>query len=221
MNRRSVHLAVVGTALILGATALRAQPTSSAPTTRPAVASSLVSAAGTNLLLNSSFEDRSGTAKDGEPWGQGYLDGVARSPFAHWGYSGFWDGGDYDIKLGQGHTGKLCARLVCREKGRGGIASEAVHAAAGSVLQFKGWFKAVGASGGVSRVNFEGEPGDGFASISLPAKPDYEWTEVTARITVPIPKEKKAGDPVAVLVFIYIQTYGELWIDDVTLAPLG
>jgi hypothetical protein len=69
-------------------------------------------------------------------------------------------------------------------------------------------------------VNFEGEPGDGFASISLPAKPDYDWTEAAATITVPVPKDKRAGDMVDVLVFIYIQTYGELWIDDVTLTPV-
>jgi len=63
--------------------------------------------AGTNLIQNSSFEERSGDPKDGEPWGKGFLDGVARSPFAHWGYSGFWDGGDYDIKLGKGHTCRI------------------------------------------------------------------------------------------------------------------
>jgi hypothetical protein len=173
-----------------------------------------------NLLLNSSFEERSGPAKDGEPWGKGYLDGVARSPFAHWGYSGFWDGGDYDIKLGQGHTGKLCARLVCREKGRGGIASEHVRVAAGSKLQFQGFFKAIGASAGSCRINFEGDPGDGFASIALPVKPDYDWTEVSGTITVPVPKNKKTGDAVDVLVFIYTHTYGELWIDDLSLTPV-
>ena len=172
-----------------------------------------------NLLLNPSFEDRSGPVRPGEPWGQGYLDGLARSPFAHWGYSGFWDGGDYDIKLGQGRTGKLCARLVCREKGRGGLGSEVVRVAAGSKLQFAGWFKALGASGGTCRVNFEGEPGDGFASLPLPATPDYDWTEVTGTISVPAPRGKQAGDQVQVLVFIYIQTYGELWIDDLLLRP--
>jgi hypothetical protein len=178
------------------------------------------SAPGTNLLRNPSFEERSGPARDGEPWGKGYLDGVARSPFAHWGYSGFWEGGDYDIKLGAGYSGKLCARLVCRQKGRGGIGSAPVRAAAGSKLQFRGFFKAIGGLGGTCRVNFEGEPGDGFASIALPAKPDYDWTEVTGTITVPVPKGKKAGDTVEVLVFIYLQTYGELWIDDLTLMPV-
>ncbi len=173
-----------------------------------------------NLLANPSFEERSGPRKPGEPWGVGFLDGVSRSPFAHWGYSGFWDGGDYDIKLGAGHTGKLCARLVCREKGRGGIGSQAIRVAAGAKLQFRGWFKAVGASSGTCRVNFEGEPGDGFASISLPPKPDYDWTEVAGTITVPVPKGKRAGDLIDILVFIYIQTYGELWIDDVALTPV-
>jgi hypothetical protein len=122
-------------------------------------------------------------------------------------------------QAGHGHTGKLCARLVCRQKGRGGIGSEAIGVAAGSKLHFKGWFKALGASGGTCRVNFEGEPGDGFASVPLRQEPDYDWTEVASTIAVPVPKGKKAGDVVEVLVFIYIQTYGELWIDDVSLTP--
>jgi hypothetical protein len=200
--------------------AVRVQAASPVPTSRPETSDAAAFPAGANLIRNSSFEDRSGPAQDEEPWGKGYLDGVARSPFAHWGYSGFWDGGDYDIKLGAGHTGKLCARLVCREKGRGGIASESVRVAAGTKFQFRGWFKALGASSGTCRVNFEGEPGDGFASISLPAKADYDWTEVADTITVPVPKGKQPGDLIEILVFIYIQTYGELWIDDVRLTPV-
>jgi hypothetical protein len=177
------------------------------------------SASGVNLIENPSFEQRSSSPKDGEPWGKGFLDGVARSPFAHWGYSGFWDGGDYDIKLGKGHTGELSARLVCREKGRGGICTGAIFVAAGTRLQFKGWFKASGAQGGTCRVNFEGEPGDGWASFALPDKTDYDWTEVSGVVTVPAAK-KKAGDKVEIYVFIYMQTYGELWIDDVSLTPV-
>jgi hypothetical protein len=79
---------------------VRAQAALPAPMSKPGTSHATTIPAGANLILNSSFEDRSGPAKDGEPWGKGYLDGVARSPFAHWGYSGFWDGGDYDIKLG-------------------------------------------------------------------------------------------------------------------------
>ena len=30
--------------------------------------------AGTNLIQDSSFEERSGDPKDGEPWGKGFLD---------------------------------------------------------------------------------------------------------------------------------------------------
>ncbi len=173
-----------------------------------------------NLLSNSSFEQRSGAEQPDEPWGRGALDGVARSPFAHWGYSGFWDGGNYDIKLGPGRTGRLCARLVCREKGRGGISTEALRVAPGTKLQFKGWFKTMGAQGGTCQVNFEGDPGDGWASIPLPAKSDYDWTEVTGTVTVPRPKEMHNGN-VEIYVFIYMRTYGELWIDDVTLTPIA
>ena len=69
-----------------------------------------------NLLKNSSFEERSDPAKESDPWGKGFLDGTTRSPFAHWGYSGFWDDGDYDIKLGPGRTGKLCAAWCAAKK---------------------------------------------------------------------------------------------------------
>lgn len=185
-----------------------------------AVAAAPASVPAGNLLKNSSFEERSVPGKEGEPWAKGYLDGVARSPFAHWGYSGFWNNGDYDIKLGRGWTGALCARLVCREKGRGGIATEAIRVPAGTTLQFKGWFKAMGAQGGNCQVNFEGDPGDGWASIDLPAESDYDWTEVVGTVTVPKPKNS-GGDKVDIHVFIYIRTYGELGIDDVTLTPVA
>ncbi len=207
-GRTLLHLAVVVLVSMLarGGSSPAAEPPAAVP-------------AG-NLLKNPSFEERSGPEKEGEPWGQGYLDGVARSPFAHWGYSGFWDNGDYDIKLGPGRTGKLCARLVCREKGRGGIASEVISVPPGTKLQFRGWFKAIGARGGPCWVNFEGDPGDGWASISLPTKSDYDWTEVVGTVTVPRPKNLKKGG-VEILVFLYLQTYGELWIDDVALTPVA
>jgi len=171
-----------------------------------------------NLLGNASFEERSGERKAGEPWGVGFLDGTSRSPFSHWGYSGFWDGGDYDIKLGAGHSGKLSARLVCRQKGRGGICSEAIRVAPGTKLQFTGWCKAIGAKGGRCCINFEGEPGDGWASIDLPARGDYDWTRVSGTVTVPAPKNSAGKGPREIYIFIYTRAYGELWIDDVRLS---
>ena len=100
MTRTPIALAAFATALMVSFSAVRAQAASPAPMSKPGTSHAATIPAGANFILNSSFEDRSGPAKDGEPWGKGYLDGVARSPFAHWGYSGFWDGGDYDIKLG-------------------------------------------------------------------------------------------------------------------------
>ena len=181
--------------------------------------------AGRNLILNSSFEQRSGPRKfyPAEPWGYGHLDGVARSPFAHWGYSGFWEGGEYDIKLGPGHTGRLCARLVCRKRGRGGIGTEAIRVRPGTRLRFRGWFKAQGARG-PCWVNFEGDPGDGWARIDLPDQADYDWTEVTGEVTVKPPRGRHKAAPdgtVRIHVFIYTRAYGELWIDDVTLTPVS
>lgn len=66
----------------------------------------------------------------------------------------------------------------------------------------------MGAQGGTCQVNFEGDPGDGWASIPLPAKSDYDWTEVTGTVTVPRPKEMHNGN-VEIYVFIYMRTYGE------------
>lgn len=100
MTRTPIALAAFATALMVSFSAVRAQAASPAPMSKPGTSHAATIPAGANFILNSSFEDRSGQAKDGEQWGKGYLDGVARSPFAHWGYSGFWDGGDYDIKLG-------------------------------------------------------------------------------------------------------------------------
>jgi hypothetical protein len=177
--------------------------------------------AGPNLVRNSSFETRSGPRQfyPDEPWGYGHLDGVARSPFASWGYSGFWDGGDYDIKPGKGHSGQLCARLVCRSRGRGGICTDSLRVKPGTTLQFRGWFKGQGARGSCW-VNFEGDPGDGWARIDLPERDDYDWTEVTGKVTVKPPRgEHKAAEDgtVGIHVFLYTTAYGELWIDDISL----
>lgn len=175
-----------------------------------------------NLVQNSSFEERSGARKDGEPWGYGFFDGVARSPFAHWGYSGFWDGGDYDVKLGKGHTGAAGARLVCRKRGRAGICTEAIVVPMGAKLEFRGWFKGVGAKGR-AWVNFEGDPGDGWAQIALPEATDYDWTEVTGTVTVPALKKQPKDVPegkARICVFVYTTAYGELSIDDVSLTPV-
>ncbi|MFQ5810581.1 MAG: hypothetical protein ACE5JM_13270 [Armatimonadota bacterium] len=175
-----------------------------------------------NLISNPSFEERSGPRKDGEPWGYGLLDGLARSPFAHWGYSGFWEGGNYDIKLGKGHSGKLCARLVCRKRGRAGICTEQIRVPVGAKLRFRGFFRAKGAIGHCV-VNFEGEPGEGWTEIALPKEADYDWTEVTGVVEVPPARKNQEEAPdgkVGIYVFVYTRAYGELWIDDVTLTPV-
>jgi hypothetical protein len=173
-----------------------------------------------NLIQNPSFEVRSGPRQDypAEPWGYGPFDTISRSPWAHWGYSGFFDG-DYDIKLGPGHTGAMCARLVCRQRGRGGLCTDAIRVKPGAKLRFHGFFKGVGAKGACF-INFEGDPGDGWATINLPSASDYDWTEITGEVTAkePQPDHKVGPDgKISIYVFIYTKAYGELWIDDVTL----
>jgi len=213
---RRGRLSYVFLAIGIAAAAVLAAGAGEAPATKPVAA---------NLIRNGSFEVRSGPRKlyPAEPWGYGLLDGVSRSPFAHWGYSGFWDGGDYDIKLGEGRTGRLCARLVCRKRGRGGICTDAIRVRPGTKLRFSGHFKAKGARG-PCWVNFEGDGGDGWARIDLPARQDYDWTEVAGEVTVspPRPQRKPAADgTIAVHVFVYTRAYGELWIDDVSLTPIA
>lgn len=197
--------------------------------TLPVVLCTAVSAAekarNGNLIRNPSFEVRSGPRKPypKEPWGYGYLDTLARSPFAHWGYSGFFNGGDYDIKLGKGHTGKLSTRLVCRRRGRGAICTDEIRVKPGTKLRFHGSFRAIGAKG-PCYVNFEGDPGDGWARIDLPKEVDYDWTEVTGVVTVGPPQRGRELDEqgnVRIFLFIYTKAFGELWIDDVTLVPLA
>ncbi|MBL7222664.1 MAG: hypothetical protein ISS72_02310 [Candidatus Brocadiae bacterium] len=178
-----------------------------------------------NLIRNPSFETRSGPRKlyPAEPWGYGHLDGLSRSPFAHWGYSGFWDGGEYDIKLGPGRTGKLSVLLVCRARGRGGICTDAIRVKVGTTLRFRGHFKRTHARGRCW-VNFEGDPGDGWALIPIPDPGHGEWTEVRGEVTVKPPRGKREPAPdgtVAIHVFIYTRAYGELWIDDVTLTSVA
>ncbi len=178
-----------------------------------------------NLIRNSSFEVRSGPRKPypEEPWGYAHLDTLARSPFAHWAYSGFFNGGDYDIKLGKGHTEKLSVRLVCRRRGRGAICTDEIRVKPGTKLQFHGFFRGIGANG-PCYVNFEGDPGDGWARIDLPKKVDYDWTEVTGVVTVGPPQRGREVDEqgnVRIFLFIYTKAFGELWIDDVTLVPIA
>ena len=88
---------------------------------------------------------------------------------------------------------------------------------------FRGFFKTIGAKG-PCYVNFEGDPGDGWARIALPDKSDYDWTEVTGEVTVKPPRGKRKPGPdgkIRIYVFIYTRAYGELWIDDVTLTPVA
>ncbi len=179
---------------------------------------------GKNLLTNPSFENRSGLRKDypEEPWGYGLLDTISRSPYAHWGFSGYMDGGDYDVKLGEGHTGRLCARLVCRKKARATICSEIIEVKPGTKLRFRGFFKAIDARGNCN-VLFEGDPGEGWAKIDLPREETYDWTEVTGVVSVEPPTGKQEVDAdgnTRIIVFIYTRAYGELWMDDITLTPV-
>jgi hypothetical protein len=204
----SISLTAATLALLLGSTVVNAE-----------------NVANGSLITNSSFEVRSGPRKPypQEPWGYGYLDTIARSPFADWGYSGFFDGGDYDIKLGEGHSGRLSARLVCRQRGRGGICTAEIRAKPGQQLRFRGFFKAIGAHGPCF-VNFEGDPGDGWERIDLPKRADYDWTEVTGVVTVKPPLRGRDPDSegnVRIFVFIYTKAFGELWIDDVSLTPVS
>jgi hypothetical protein len=195
MRTRALLVALLAPALCVWAAA--ADP--AGPAAPPAPAES----ADASLVRNPSFEERSGPRKPypEEPWGYGLLDTVARSPWAHWGYSGFF-AGDYDVKLAPGRTGPT---------------------APGVRLRFRGFFKGVGAKG-PCYVNAEGDPGENWARINLPDKADYDWTEVCGEFTVKPPaKGREAGNDgkLRIHLFIYTEAYGELWVDDVSLTPVA
>jgi hypothetical protein len=140
-----------------------------------------------------------------------YYAGAADAPFAAWAFGGKWDRGDYAVALSNdAHTGQHSCQIICNRKGRGGIACSPITLNPGDIIQVSLWVKAKDALGGRIFLNFEGAPGDGWASKDLKTG-TYDWTCFTKRAVVP---GRKAGGPQTLAIFLYTTCEGSVWVDD-------
>lgn len=142
-----------------------------------------------------------------------YYGGTRQSPFAHWAWGGRWDKGDYTIAVSpEAHGGRQSCQLTCVKRGRGGVACLPMKLRAGEILKVTCWLKARDASGGRIFLNFEGSPGDGWASKELRTG-TFDWTRCSQRVVVP---GGKVGGEQTIVVFIYTTCTGSVWLDDFT-----
>ena len=72
------------------------------------------------------------------------------------------------------------------------------------------------AAGGRVFLNFEGSPGDGWATKDLPTG-TYDWTRFRKRAVVP---GGKAGRDQTIVVFLYTTCEGAIWVDDFSLQTI-
>jgi hypothetical protein len=107
------------------------------------------------------------------------------------------------------HSGKYSARIECKgEKGRIGIFTPPLPVIPGTG-EYKLTFWAKGEGDNELFVNFEGD-----ASGTLRGKMPARWKQVTLL-------GKPAGQQKTYTVFFYVTGAGTIWLDDVTLVPVG
>jgi hypothetical protein len=165
------------------------------------------------LAINGGFEDPAGEAWLAKlPRGvRDFYAGTADSPFAGWAFGGRFERGEYSVAVSdQGRTGLRSCEITCLKKGRGAIASSPLRLDAGAVVEVSFWIKAREAGGGRIFLNFEGTPGDGWASKDLKTG-SYDWTRFTQRAVVP---PGQTSGPQTVVVFLYTSCDGSIWVDD-------
>ena len=165
------------------------------------------------LVPNGGFEEVTGGTwlSRQPPQIREFYGGTADAPFAGWAFGGRWEHGDYSIAISdQAHAGQRSCQITCRKRGRGGIASSPLQFKAGAMIQVSCWLKAKDASGGRVFLNFEGSPGDGWASKDLKIG-TYEWTRFIQRATVP---GGNTSEPQTIVVFLYSTCEGSIWVDD-------
>jgi hypothetical protein len=170
-------------------------------------------ATGENLIPNGGFEDaRKTDLLAGLPAKtRAFYDGTTQSALEGWTFGGRWEGGDYGATIGdEARSGKHSCQITCRTRGRGGIGSAPIKLKPGTIIRASLWIKAKDASGGRIFLNFEGSPGDGWASKDLKTG-TYDWTRFTKLVTVP---GGKPADEQTIVVFLYMTTDGSIWIDD-------
>ncbi len=167
-----------------------------------------------NLIANGGLEQAASKPfRDGlTELERSFYPGMTDTPVAGWVFGGRWDGGQYTVHLSdQAHRGRHSIEIRCARKGRGGIASTPFKAMPGTILKVSFWIKALGASGGNVRLNYEGTPGDGWDGLNIPGG-TYDWKQITKRCVVPARRVRADGQ--TLVVFIYSKTTGSIWIDD-------
>jgi len=178
-----------------------------------ALVSATMAVSAESLVANGSFEHgRQTDLLAGLDVGtREFYGGTSQSPLEGWAFGGKWEKGDYTIAVsGEAHGGLHSCRIDCRTRGRGGIASSPVKLMAGDGIRVSFWMKAQAANGGRIFLNFEGSPGDGWASKELKTG-TFGWTQFLQQVVVPTPK---AGSAQTVVVFLYTTCEGSVWIDD-------
>lgn len=180
-----------------------------------ALASASVPASAGSLVSNGSFEEsaKADLFKGMDAKTRDYYGGTRQSPFEAWAFGGKWEKGDYKVtESNEAHSGGQSCQITCIKKGRGGIACSPVKLKAGEVINVSFWMKAKDANGGRIFLNFEGSPGDGWASKDLKTG-TFDWTRFSQRAIV---KGGKLGGEQTIVVFIYSTCEGSVWIDDFT-----
>jgi hypothetical protein len=178
-----------------------------------------LSARGGDLTPNGGFEEpkvnEMGAKMDKKT--TEFYAGTSDSPFEGWAFGGRYEHGDYSVQVSEeAHSGKRSCQIVCNKKGRGGIASLPFKLKAGTIIQVSFWLKAKDATGGRVFLNFEGSPGDGWASMDLKTG-TYDWTRFTKRAVVA--GGKKGGEQTLV-VFLYSTCEGAIWVDDLSITTV-
>jgi Domain of unknown function (DUF4091)/Family of unknown function (DUF6067) len=154
------------------------------------------------LAPNSGFEDAAGPAN---------------APFPGWSFYGGFEHGAYSIaRSREAHAGQNACQITCNKKGRAGLSSAPVQLEPGTVIEVSCWIKAAEATGGRIFLNFEGTPGDGWASKDLQTG-TYEWMRFTQRAVVP---QSKTGGAQSIVVYLYTSCAGSIWVDDFSIQSL-
>jgi hypothetical protein len=133
---------------------------------------------------------------------------------SRWLWWGGWSWGGNYVNLWEDrpeyvHSGKYSARIECKgEKGRIGINTPPLPVIPGA-KQYKLTLWARGEGDNQLFVNFE-EAVTGALREKMPP----EWKEITVLGT-------PAGDKKTYMVYLYVTGGGTIWLDDVTLVPVG
>jgi hypothetical protein len=131
-----------------------------------------------------------------------------------WQFWGYFDWGEYRVGTAgtaDAHTGSSCATItsVGYKPGRGGLATDRIWAPRGGDYQVKLFVKGTGGAEfrlGVANGTVEGDPKD--------LKVSPEWQELTYQVSL-------IDERQPVRLWLYNVRMGTLFLDDVSLTPVG